>query len=564
MNYARLLFCFCALACASAFALDSDTDGFSDEFERGVGSDPNNSADTPGAALGPADPLTLSNVGISLNFASTGQDKITVRGTLQPIESLAALSGKKVLINISGVIRVFTLDSKGVSNDPAGFSVDAKSVSAPTFALDLPNGSFAQAYTDEALISETVTAAQRTVVVELVFDGNFYANSFSDTYTAQQGVSGLFGTLATSSTGGETSKSKAEISEFIVTPNPGVAGTAVAFTGAATLSGGLSFGTLDFGDGSSEQLSGSSIKTSLKDAVQHSYATDGVFTATLSLGVDGGASATTQIFVIIGKGTQVNPIDKMASNAKVSDTGVATLKLNISQVSGATTATTTFDDSLGREGEVEGLIPTRAFSQPGISIARSVAKNAAGVERGKVRKTIAVSSRQTGDSARVEPSSSEIKVKKLGGKFVFPKTKADKVDFSGEIELPTDFNPAKAGGNKMTVAIGNVVDSIIIDEKGRATAANGRITKAKISFPKAPKTTAKLSITMSFTNMVDAGFDTEGIVSALRADETKLKAASRSIQIGIVFDGVAYETLAPVSFKVSKNADSGQITGRNR
>jgi len=352
------------------------------------------------------------------------------------------------------------------------------------------------------------------------------------------------------------------------TPNPAIATRDVVYSAAVSVSGEPT-GTMDFGDGSTEILGGDAIKTGLKEGISHTYAADGVYLAKLSVS-SGGASSQTQLYVIVGKGTQVDPGDGMVTNGSFDATGLLTLTLDVSRLVGATSALTEFSDSLGRQAPYEGLLLMRRFELPGISVAHSRAIDATGVQKGHVRKTLAVSAHFTGDSSALpDPASTTIKTKKLSGKFIFTKAKPDKVDFQGEIALPQGFNPAKGGGNKLHIAVGNVFDSVIVDDKGKAVlpGEQGRLTKAKVSYPKMNGTAtggeiAKLAVTLSLTDMVAAGFDTEGITPNVRADEKGLKSMSRAIQVAIVLDGVAYETLAAVTFKVSSNGSAGQMQSR--
>jgi len=73
---------------------------------------------------------------------------------------------------------------------------------------------------------------------------------------------------------------------------------------------------------------------------------------------------------------------------------------------------------------------------------------------------------------------------------------------------------------------------------------------------------ASISFTMSVADMDALGFDTEGITNKVRPDEQALKSVQRSIQLGLVLAGTAYRGTVPVTFKLSKKADTGMLAGR--
>ncbi|HYG78412.1 MAG TPA: PKD domain-containing protein [Planctomycetota bacterium] len=545
---------FALLSVPSLFALDTDGDTFSDQFELSIGTDETDAAATPLGLSGPPKNLFLESVGVQLDFANSSKDRFSIKGNTGSAGTDPAK--KSITVFFGGLIRTMILDGRGkFEDDTTSVFVTLKG----EFELRVQNISASFALSDEGLANSTVNQQPASIEVSVLFDNTYLSKVHTDMYTATAGKSGSFGTLL-SGFGSSGPEPKAVITLFSAAPNPAAAGTPVTFTGSAALSGGEPSGYLDFGDGSSHVLTHENIKSALSGEVTHTYTSDGVYEAVLSV-YAGSAYATTSVFVIVGKNTQVNPVDEMFSTAQIDNTGTAKLTLNISKIPGATTAKTEFTDTLGRAAEVDGLIPTKAFTQPGISIARSRALDNTGAEKGKVRKTLAIGARAAGDSGAPVPPSSEITIKKVSGKFVFNKSKEDKVDFSGEIQLPAEFNPAKPGGNKLTIAIGNNVGVAIIDEKGKAT-VTAPLTKAKVTFPKTGATTAKLSFTFSTTDMVGGGFDTEGISPVLRADEKSLKSTSRAVQVALVFDGLAYEVLAPVSFKVSAKGDAGQISGK--
>ena len=408
-----------------------------------------------------------------------------------------------------------------------------------------------------------------TNAVENIYDKGFY----NAIITSDNGGQQRTGSVSFSIPLVDAKAPEIDISGVTIAPNPAKAGDAITFSGAITAKGvtGDLSGKLDFGDGSAPFQASGSIAGTLKTGVQHTYAADGAYTAVLTI-TGTGASASTKAFVIIGRETVINSDNSAFATEQDSAGGNVALVLNPGGITGVTDATTSYDDTLPRFAPVAGLIPTRAFVAPTIAVATSTLLDGAATPKGKIRKTIVVGARATGDSsALADPPSNDIKLKKMSGKFLFTKSTADQVSFSGTLQLPAGFDPAKAGGNSVDVGIGNIVDTLLVDAKGKpvdkSTGASQRLKKFSIKYPKlsgpaAGGEVAQMDFTISIPDMDTAGFDTEGITSTLRADERKLKAANRFVQVDLLLSGVAYEAYIPVQYKVSTKGDAGQLQGR--
>jgi hypothetical protein len=365
-----------------------------------------------------------------------------------------------------------------------------------------------------------------------------------------------------------------DVSDVSITPNPAQAGDTITFSASVTGANLTSepSADLDFGDGThmdSIAISGN------KGTTTHAYNAEGVYRAVLTIS-GGGAEAIVDAYVVVGNKSAVNSLNGLISTANIDAAGLAKLNIVVSNIPGATTATTTFDDTVATSSlavaaafarasvPVDGLLPTRNFTAPTLSVATSVAKDNAGKELGKIRKMVPVGAKAAGDSAALPtPTNNKVAIKKLTGKFAFGKDTADQVGVSGGIELPAGFNPAAAGGNTLVVGVGNVVDKVTVDEKGKAQVpAGGHLKSISIKYPKlagpAPAgTIATISVALSYPKLSQLGFDTEGISSTRRADESHLKVLPRFVQVSLLFAGVPYEIYAPVTYKLSMKGDVG-------
>ncbi|HEY3318871.1 MAG TPA: PKD domain-containing protein [Planctomycetota bacterium] len=177
---------------------DSDGDGFSNEIEKALGSDPNNASDMPAGAEKPVESgvLSVSKLSIKLNFAKpAGNDSIGLSGLVLIPEGLV-INGQTVIVDVGGVVKSFKLDPKGKSpkaNDSLAVSVKSGKTGTPLqiakFAVKLSKGTFAAALADDGLTDETKTG-KVTVPVTVLFNGTLLQKSVPQDYKATKSKSG--------------------------------------------------------------------------------------------------------------------------------------------------------------------------------------------------------------------------------------------------------------------------------------------------------------------------------------------------------------------------------------
>lgn len=178
---------------------DDDGDGLSDAFEEAAGSSPldagNSPLDDPAQAKNPG-PLDVKKMSIKLSFSKTLTDSITISGTL-PVKAGFVGTGKKVVVDVGGVIKSFTLTSKfaaKTATDSIKIGVKAKKgvVAAQTakYAIKIAKGTFSTALADDGLGNENAKNKSTTVRVDVLFGGQFLRKQVTQIYSAKQGSSG--------------------------------------------------------------------------------------------------------------------------------------------------------------------------------------------------------------------------------------------------------------------------------------------------------------------------------------------------------------------------------------
>ncbi|MGD0089915.1 MAG: MBG domain-containing protein [Planctomycetota bacterium] len=177
--------------------VDSDGDGFPDEVEAALGSDPTDPASTPLGLphLTTTGPLSVSVLNIKLNFARPRRDGIFLSGLLV-IPDGFNVPGQKLIVDIGGVVRGFSLNSKGSAkqgNDSCALGVKAKkgvaALQVAKFTVKLTKGSFTQPLANYGLVNRTVST-KLSVPVTVIFNGTLLQKSVPQKYKASAGRTG--------------------------------------------------------------------------------------------------------------------------------------------------------------------------------------------------------------------------------------------------------------------------------------------------------------------------------------------------------------------------------------
>ena len=311
---------------------------------------------------------------------------------------------------------------------------------------------------------------------------------------------------------------------------------------------------------------------------------EGVFMITVVGTPNSGGTGITNV----DNGTSItNVVDNFTISVVSSNGGVIQLHIDATALKarGTLDVQTEFGDITGRSSIVSGMDPAHKFSTRGIFIAHATAlDHATGTIMGRGRKTLIISAKETGmplagarDRLGImrllgDPPSHVLTAKSIKGKFIFAANKSDSVTYIGTISLPANLDTSKS--HELSFAIGNIVVDAMVNAQGKGSAvANGvsnpKVLKSmKIQYQHVKKgvptkggETAQVSVIFSSAGLTAAGFDTEGITTR-STDVTAGKSGLRSIQVGMLLDGIPYSAQLPVTFAISKDSLLGTIQGR--
>ncbi|MGD0094799.1 MAG: MBG domain-containing protein, partial [Planctomycetota bacterium] len=364
------------------------------------------------------------------------------------------------------------------------------------------------------------------------------------------------------------------ITSVSAVPSPATTGLPVSFSAAATQPDGQPLTmTWDFGDSTAAGSGNPATHTFTVTA-------DAAFTVTVTAS-DGlnNVSKTLALSVLApvsgGSGqptpntgaAATNPLDHTSVTVACADGGL--VQLQVGQNGGlppaGDTATTVFTDATGAIlATVPGTQAVYKFTDAGIYLATVNLTNAAGAVVGTTELALPISAAETGTAqGTTPPGSMAITAASLKGKLLFNPKKADSLAFKGTVELPAGLDLSKK--QTLWASLGNVIDSVSIDTKGKAKASTaGRLKSVAVKYPKLkkgttvtiPKQTATVSFTLSAYALDKLGFAAEGIS---QQGGTKGVAVKRTVQAALVLGGTAYRQDLPVNFTLSKKGDTGQV-----
>ncbi|MCY3020037.1 MAG: putative Ig domain-containing protein [Planctomycetota bacterium] len=180
--------------------VDSDNDGFPDDLEIFLGSNPLDPNSTPfGGKSATGEPFHMPKpkLAIKLNFAKPNNDTMNLTGTL-PVPAGFTAPGKTIVLYVGGVITKVSLDRKGTftsADKRTAVKLNAGK-SSPVgknakYSMKL-KGNFQDKLADEGLTNRTIKGEtlKIEVIVLALEDQLFYQKTQFVVYTAKQGKTG--------------------------------------------------------------------------------------------------------------------------------------------------------------------------------------------------------------------------------------------------------------------------------------------------------------------------------------------------------------------------------------
>ena len=167
---------------------DADGDGFPDDLEAQLFTDPFDVNSTPAHGL-PAVPhaLTVTKLSLKLSFATPDprKDSLSLSATLPAAQ---VVNGKTVYVYVGGILKAFVLSAKGAS---AKSKTSSLKISKGKVTAKLSGGSYRDYLDDEKLTGTAdLKSANRTVLAGLLIDADFYSSTVKLKYSAKKDTSG--------------------------------------------------------------------------------------------------------------------------------------------------------------------------------------------------------------------------------------------------------------------------------------------------------------------------------------------------------------------------------------
>ncbi len=166
---------------------DADGDGFSDEIEAALGSDPFNKASLPAGFTSPTQTVSMTHakLNIRLDFGTTGNDFILLQGRIALSSEIPA--GTKMIVDIGGIVKTIEFISTGRAvEDPKRLALRFhRSGAERNFRLQLSRETLAAALADEKLTAAPVKSAPRTLNVTIIVNNVSYKAAIPQVYTSR-------------------------------------------------------------------------------------------------------------------------------------------------------------------------------------------------------------------------------------------------------------------------------------------------------------------------------------------------------------------------------------------
>ena len=180
--------------------LDTDGDGYADEIETALNSDPLSATSRPlglsAAVTGNA--LTLTSVQVMLDFTGSSNDRLSLSGTL-PVATGFVPAGTTVIVDVAGVVASFSLDARGNATSPLGGSFALKlkrsggvvPAQLASFTCKLSGLDFKAHFIPLGMINGDISRQSVSIPATVILNGEVHTGGIFVHYSAVKGASGL-------------------------------------------------------------------------------------------------------------------------------------------------------------------------------------------------------------------------------------------------------------------------------------------------------------------------------------------------------------------------------------
>jgi hypothetical protein len=185
-----------ALGSGGSTLNDADNDGVPDGIEALLGTSPSDADSVPSGFVSGSASVAMQNIKIQVRLAFNKKpekqnDSVSASSSLPLADGFVFTNGQQAVLDVGGVVRLFTLTGKGSAKTlkesiKLGKPKNGTSKLASKFGKD----DFTDEFGDEGLTDDTLVKEQRPVSMVLLFNSKIYTGSRTLLYSSKAGKTG--------------------------------------------------------------------------------------------------------------------------------------------------------------------------------------------------------------------------------------------------------------------------------------------------------------------------------------------------------------------------------------